>query len=249
MLRKIICIFAFFIVFGLKVSAQYSENFNKEIYFDTSSIYISYSDAILVKKLDGIDVSYYQGIINWDTVKAQNISFVFIKASEGVTITDPKFQYNWECSKNVKITRGAYHFFRPNIDGKQQALLFLKVVNFEPGDLIPVVDVEYTRSIRKTRRTTYLSNLNKFMNEVYDQTGKLPIIYTSVYFWDCYYGPYFNTDNFIIWEASYTTSMISSKYFKPAVFWQYSCKGKIRGINGYVDLNYFHGYEFKNVTF
>ncbi len=249
MIRKIIYFIVFFIFFHISSHAQYHEDFKKEIPFDTSSNYVNYSNNVLIKHLNGIDVSYYQKTINWDTVKAQNIKFVFIKATEGITIKDSKFDENWENSKKVGITRGAYHFFRPTIDGKQQALLFLKTVKFESGDILPVVDVEYTRMYRRCRRSTYINNLNRFINEVYIQTGQKPIIYTSPYFWDRYYGPYIKIDNHHLWLASYTEEPIPSKYFETHTFWQYSPKGKIKGIDTLVDLNIFYGYSLKSVTF
>jgi lysozyme len=100
----------------------------------------------------GIDVSSYQQKINWKKVdsvdyKGIQISFAFIKATEGVTLVDPYFQRNWRESKESGIIRGAYHYFKPKKSGIWQARFFLQTVNVEAGDLPPVVDIEESASL------------------------------------------------------------------------------------------------------
>ena len=89
----------------------------------------------------GIDVSHYQSRINWDTIATQDISFAFVKASEGATYNDSLFCNNWGEMKRVGILRGAYHFFRPTIPADIQAENFTSLVEMEWGDLPPVLDV------------------------------------------------------------------------------------------------------------
>lgn len=91
----------------------------------------------------GVDVSRYQGFINWSAVAAAGIQFVFIKASEGQTVVDPRFSVNWTGAKSAGILRGAYHFFRPAIPPQAQAENFLTLLQgVDPAELAPVLDLE-----------------------------------------------------------------------------------------------------------
>jgi lysozyme len=93
--------------------------------------------------VNGIDVFHNNGTIDWENVAAAGVSFAFAKATEGETFRDPKFNANYTEMKNNGIIRGAYHFFRPNKDGRKQAENFLKLVQaLGPGDLPPSLDVE-----------------------------------------------------------------------------------------------------------
>ena len=99
--------------------------------------------------IHGIDVSKYQEIISWESVKEMKVrnvqlGFVFIKATEGIVNTDPQFKRNWKKSKQAGMIRGAYHFFLATKDGREQAENFISMVDLEEGDLPPVVDIEQT---------------------------------------------------------------------------------------------------------
>ncbi len=93
-------------------------------------------------RLLGIDVSHYQGVVNWGAVKAAGCSFAFAKATEGTGIVDSEFAANWSGMKAAGLARGAYHFFHPSEDAAAQASRFLATVQLQPGDLPPVIDVE-----------------------------------------------------------------------------------------------------------
>ena len=90
----------------------------------------------------GIDVSSHQGKINWKEVYSSKINFAFIKATEGETFVDKRFKYNFSNAKKNKIIVGAYHFFRFNKGGKEQAYNFINNVSLTPMDFPPVLDVE-----------------------------------------------------------------------------------------------------------
>src|SRR5574338_1509361 len=97
--------------------------------------------------IHGIDISKYQDMIAWEEVQAMSVKnvklgFVFIKATEGIGNTDPRFKRNWRKAKEAGIIRGAYHFFIESKDGKMQAENFINAVELENGDLPPVLDVE-----------------------------------------------------------------------------------------------------------
>ena len=96
--------------------------------------------------IHGIDVSKYQGLIAWEEVKAMKVKniqlgFTFIKATEGIGNTDPRFQRNWKKANQNGIIRGAYHFFIASKDGKMQAEHFIDKVDLESGDFPPVLDI------------------------------------------------------------------------------------------------------------
>lgn len=95
----------------------------------------------------GIDVSHFQGGIDWQAVAGDGVRFCFIKATEGVGDVDPMFHRNWTGAKAAGVLRGAYHFFHPNLDARQQAEHFLSVVTIEEGTLPPALDVEVTDGV------------------------------------------------------------------------------------------------------
>lgn len=188
----------------------------------------------------GIDVSYYQGKINWQKVKAMEedgvkVSFAFIKATEGLLLVDPYFQRNWREAPKAGIKVGAYHFFRPQRSGLWQANFFLQTAKFEVGDLPPVVDVESLDGISPEKMRT---ELNAFVIRVEEKTKVKPIIYSGLKFYqDNLQGFY---DEYPLWVAHYYQPKLklNDKAWK---FWQHSDKARINGINHVVDFNAFNG--------
>ena len=153
--------------------------------------------------IHGIDVSKYQSYIYWKSVKKMNINnitidFAFIKATEGLYSTDAMFNRNWKLSKENKVTRGAYHYFVANKNGKAQANHFLNVVQFMQGDLPPVVDIEDDMNVSKK---VLLARLKEFVGEVEMQTGIKPIIYSYLNFYNNFLKDDFK--DFPLWVAHY----------------------------------------------
>ncbi|SDE69855.1 lysozyme [Mucilaginibacter pineti] len=189
----------------------------------------------------GIDVSSYQGKINWQKVKAMNedgvhISFAFIKATEGVLSMDPYFQRNWREAPKAGIICGAYHFFLPQKSGVWQARFFLQTVKVEKGDLPMVVDVErlYGTTPAKMRE-----QLLSFIKHITSKTGVKPIIYTNLSFYADYLQGYF--DDYPLWIAHYYQPQLRVGSNTNWQFWQNSDKARINGINMKVDFNVFKG--------
>jgi len=190
--------------------------------------------------IHGIDVSYYQGKINWQKVKSMKeddvrIHFAFIKATEGVLLVDPYFQRNWREAPKAGIICGAYHFFRPKRDGKTQAKFFLQVVHIEKGDLPPVVDIETLDGVSPLKMRAELSD---FLNYVEMKTKVRPIIYTGLKFYEDYLAD--NFDEYPLWIAHYYQPKLRLDKSKWK-FWQHSDKAKITGIGHIVDFNAFNG--------
>ena len=180
--------------------------------------------------VEGIDVSHYQGIIDWPTVEGADIRFAYIKATQGTQWVDPRFVENWSAVARTSIRRGAYHFLEPDVDGTAQAKHFLKTVKLKEGDLLPVVDVE-------TKGPNLRVNLEKFLNEVKRQTKLDAMIYVAPAFWndhletarkDAWPNP--------LWIAEYGVSTPKAAgSLGPWLVWQYEQDGRVPGIKGPVD--------------
>ncbi|RYG17293.1 MAG: glycoside hydrolase family 25 protein [Chitinophagaceae bacterium] len=203
--------------------------------------YESYQIKIPKKySIHGIDVSYYQGKIDWQKVKAMNedgvkVSFAFIKATEGVLGVDPYFQRNWREAPKQGIKVGAYHFFRPKKSGKWQANLFLQTISVEKGDLPPVVDIEHLDGVSPEKMRT---ELNAFVIHVEERTKVKPIIYSGLKFYKDHLAKYYPGYSF--WVAHYHQPKLklADNAWK---FWQHSDKARINGIKHVVDFNAFNG--------
>lgn len=189
----------------------------------------------------GIDVSYYQGNINWTAVKNDGVKFAFIRVSDGTGFQDPKFAANWSGARSAGVLRGAYQFFRSDDDPIAQADLLIATMGaLEPDDLPPVVDVESTDGVGAAARVT---KLRTWLDRVEAATGVQPIIYTGGYFWQDNVASSEFSDH-PLWHAGYTggtcPSTIANQWSDWA-FWQYSSTGSVAGIAGNVDTNRFNG--------
>ncbi len=91
----------------------------------------------------GVDVSSYQGNIDWESLSKQEIKFAFIKATEGSSFVDEKFKINYENARKTNIKVGAYHFFSFDSNGDTQADNFISNVPKTDDMLPPVVDIEF----------------------------------------------------------------------------------------------------------
>jgi GH25 family lysozyme M1 (1,4-beta-N-acetylmuramidase) len=188
----------------------------------------------------GIDVSYFQGDINWTSVKNAGIKFAFVRVSDGNTFLDPKFQQNWNGAKSVGIIRGAYQFFRPNQDVVAQANLMLSTMGpLQPGDLPPVIDVESTGGLSPA---TVAARVGQWISIVESATGRKPIIYAGKFFWqDNVQSAAFSS--YPLWHAQYTTNSCPNiaDQWPTWKFFQFTDSGSVAGISGPVDTNRFNG--------
>ena len=183
----------------------------------------------------GIDVSAYQGAIDWPEVARHRVRFAFIKASEGATLRDPRFARNWREARGAGILSGAYHYFQPNRDGAVQAELFINLVPLAAGDLPPVLDVEATRfhDVAELRR-----EVRQWLELVQAHYGVPPILYSNYGFYRRYLAGHF--DDFPLWLAHYEVARPTL----PAtrwIIWQHSDEAYVPGIRGTVDFNVFQG--------
>lgn len=187
--------------------------------------------------LPGIDVSHWQGTVDWNTVSAEGIEFAFIKATEGGDYTDPRFAANWAGARRAGVVRGAYHFFRPQTDAMAQAAHFLRTVQLAPGDLPPVLDVEVTDG---RSADVVAAGVRTWLREVERATGRRPVIYTRASFWTAQMGA--QLGDYPLWVAHYGAAEPNiPSGWSGWTFWQHSDAGRVAGISGDVDLNWFNG--------
>ncbi len=199
----------------------------------------------------GIDVSYWNSGIDWPKVRATGLRFVFIKATEADYYADPTFDDNWLGAKSAGLLRGAYHFFRSNVDGKKQAKKFIDYVRSmnDDGELPPVLDLETHDGQSKDR---VIARAKAWLDEVEAAFGRKPLIYSGQYFLQDYFseaggGPPAWAKDYPLWLAQYPNTYTEGQ--QPSLprgwfrwtFWQYSEKGRLNGINANVDLNVFNG--------
>lgn len=188
----------------------------------------------------GIDVSKYQDIIDWGLVRDMKVgnvqmSFAFIKATEGLGNEDAYFQRNWKKAKDAGLARGAYHFFLATKSGKAQAENFINSVELEAGDLPPVLDIEQTYGISPDKLR---DRAKDWLQTVQGYYHVMPIIYTNVDFYKQYLKDDF--DGYPLWVAHYLQKERPSIY-RAWAFWQHSEGGRVNGILTKVDFDVFNG--------
>jgi GH25 family lysozyme M1 (1,4-beta-N-acetylmuramidase) len=189
--------------------------------------------------LKGIDISFYQGNVDWAKIKADGISFAFVRVSDGLANPDSKFARNWSNMKAVGLIRGAYQFFRPRLDAAKQAQLFLDMVGpLGADDLPPVIDVEDAGG---QSPTVVKQKIQTWIDIVKAATGRTPIIYTGPSFWtNDIANPSF--PEYPLWIANYgVTCPETPSTWDTWAFWQYTDSGTTDGVDGPVDTNTFNG--------
>lgn len=191
------------------------------------------------KNLFGIDVSHYQGKINWNDVqKVQDtfpISFVFVRATAGSVKADRRFESNWLNSKDKGFIRGAYHYYRPNENSILQANNFIKTVSLQKGDLPPVLDIEDVPRIQSIENLKI--GLRKWLNKIENHYGMKPIIYSGESFYNTHL--YEDFAEYTFWVANY--NFYVENIDKDWGFWQFTDKGSVKGIKEFVDINIYNG--------
>jgi lysozyme len=187
--------------------------------------------------VQGIDVSHYQGTVDWQQVSAAGIQFAFAKATDGVTLADPEFATNWAGMKAAGILRGAYHFFEPTDDAGQQATFFLSNVQFESGDLPPMLDVETSAATSEE----LWQGVQTWLDQVEAATGMSPILYLNSSFANENAAPA-SLAAYPLWLAQYEVDQPTVPTgWTTWLLWQYSQSGTMNGVSGSVDLDQLNG--------
>lgn len=195
--------------------------------------------------VQGIDVSHYQGDIDWKKIAEQGIDFAYIKATEGSSSIDEKFAVNWQAAAETKMLIGAYHFFSFDSAGKTQAENFIGTVGALDGKLLPAVDVEYygNKEQNPPDKEQVITELTDMLLLLEQEYGVKPMIYTT---YKVYY-------KYLEGEFEEYPLWIRDVYLTPDIFvknewtlWQYSDTAVLDGYNGvekYIDRNVFVGSE------
>ena len=229
MIKKILIIFIvlFFVLSGL-VIFFYTQGFNHP--------------SAKKHPIRGVDVSSYQGDIDWDILADQNIDFAFIKATEGSGSQDAYFSGNFENALKTHLKVGAYHFFSYDSPGATQAENFINTVPKIDGMLPPVIDIEFygdKASNPPTREETE-SILNELLRRLEERYGQKPIIYTTGKSYDLYIKGGHYDHSIWIRDLLGEPSLPDRKW----VFWQYNNRKRLKGYSGpekCIDMNIFNG--------
>lgn len=200
-------------------------------------------------EIQGIDISHYQGDIDWKDLQEAQINkcpvrFVIIKSTEGRSLIDDKFTYNFTQAREYGFIRGAYHFWSTKSSAREQANFFLDRVHLEPGDLPPVLDVENRNS--NLTQDEFQKEILSWLHTVEDYYHVKPIIYTNYKFKMENLSDH-RFDGYPYWISHYYVSKM--EYKGEWKFWQHTDIGVLPGIDGYVDLNIYNGsfYDLKQL--
>lgn len=183
----------------------------------------------------GIDLSAHNGEVDFDSVAAEGVDFVYIKASEGATWRDKRFEANYAGARSAGLAVGVYHFFRFDVEGWRQSVNLLRALDHRPVDLPVAIDVEEWGNSMVLSTEDVVRNLQS-MIELLRQGGYQTIIYTNK-------GGYHRfvrgrLDDVPLWICSFTSpAMVENDRW---TFWQYSHCGRVAGVRGAVDLNTFN---------
>ena len=245
-------IIGFFILLFLGVGYHYRDGFLYYLGFKSYKLKYESAEAKRISdvrnyqvlenhqgKAIGLDVSEFQGKIDWTLVETieENypLEFVFIRATAGNDRVDGQFEENWLGAKNRKIIRGAYHYYRPNENSLEQAKLFIKTVHLHKGDLPPVLDIE---KLPKGQSLDSLKiGLRRWLNAVEAHYKVKPIIYTGEKYYDDFLKDDFS--DYLFWIANY--NFYREKIGEDWLFWQFTEKASVPGIKGNVDVNIYNG--------
>lgn len=181
----------------------------------------------------GIDVSHHQREIKWNEIENNKPYFVFLKATEGTTHIDTKHKEYKEKFSNLSIPTGSYHFFSYSTSGTAQAKHFLKHAEVSKGNLIPVLDVEFTNKM--PGKDEIIKNVNQFIAHIVDELGVAPLIYCECDFYEKYLKGNLNN------ECNYWISDFWREPKCDYIFWQKTDKFQHKAFKGTIDFNILKG--------
>ncbi|MDA3899360.1 MAG: GH25 family lysozyme [Spirochaetes bacterium] len=231
---KIYCLIYLFFLSALLTSCSSYRNIRNN--------YISFSKH----PVQGLDVSHHQGEIDWAKVSTSKFTFVFMKATEGGDLVDKRFAYNFSRARQHGLIVGAYHFFSFKRTGKEQAENFIATVPNLPGMLPPVIDLEYMgRSNEKDSKEKLHRELDIYIDKIEKAYNVKPILYTNYRFYERYLEGHYTDCSIWICDYYHPPQLPDRR---PWLFWQYTDRGKVTGIRGYVDFNVFNGEKEELMT-
>ncbi|WP_155912123.1 GH25 family lysozyme [Methylobacterium sp. 77] len=193
--------------------------------------------------IQGIDISKWQGPIDWASVRGAGTQFAFIKATEGGDHVDERFRANWDGAAKAGVPRGAYHFVFWCRSAQDQMEWFKKNVPNDPTALPPVLDVEWNGHSqlcpKKLPKAQALAMMRYMLDEMERYTGKRPIIYTDITFHKDVLED--ELPDYPHWVRS-TAAEPEQRFAKRRwMLWQFTSTGRVPGVRGDVDRNAFYG--------
>lgn len=198
------------------------------------------------KHVHGIDMSHYQGNVFWEKVGDNSkISYVYLKATEGADNVDSKYQKNIDMAHQQGLKVGSYHFYRPRIPQQQQLKNFMAQCRPEDQDLLPMIDIETSSGLGMEE---FCDSLFKFLHIVEKAYKQKPLLYTGANFYNQVLCG--RLDSYKLMIASYTKAEPELGDGRDFELWQYTAKGKLKGVNGYVDKSRFMGkHKLREIRF
>jgi GH25 family lysozyme M1 (1,4-beta-N-acetylmuramidase) len=187
----------------------------------------------------GVDVSHWNGSIDWSAVRASGRRFAYVSIGDG-TYVDPLFATNWSQAKAAGLYRGVYQYFRASEDPVAQAnIIISRVGNLGPGDLPVMLDLE---DMDGMSAATVTSRVRTWLTAVQRGTGRLPIIYTNSSTFDFGMGAPRGFAGYPLFVANWQVSCPNiPNSWSSWKAWQWSATGHVPGIAGDVDLDVFNG--------
>lgn len=180
---------------------------------------------------EGIDVSHYQGRIDWECVAREGkVSYVYAKATEGANFYDDTHAYNLTEARRTGVKVGSYHFYRPTVDIALQFDNLTAHVHAREQDLVPMIDIEDDRGVSEEK---FINDLTDFLQMVEKHYGKKPLLYSGEYFYNRHFQGLFQDYHWMM--ARYSSTPPALKDGRTYFMWQYSDKGRISGISNLVD--------------
>jgi len=177
----------------------------------------------------GIDVSHYNGVIDWAKVADSGVKFAYIKCTDGPTWEDPRWGFNTVGARRAGIKIGSYHFLRRGVTGDQLTQFIDKLNTLVPDDLPPCLDVELPGELP----------VLECAQRIADELKRVPVIYTNR---ATAIGLPTEVSAYPLWLADWGSSGIDGTPPWPVwTFWQYTDKGTVPGISGDIDLDWFNG--------
>lgn len=202
---------------------------------DDQESYIQCEDTC--RHVHGIDLSHYQGEVFWENVGANSkMAYVYLKATEGSTHIDETYERNIELAHRYGLKVGSYHFFRPKTDLAKQLENFISQCRPGDQDLIPMIDIESTGGLKTDE---FCDSLFKFLDLVEKAYRQKPLLYTYTNFYNKHLKG--KIDDYKLMIAQYSDEKPQLADDRDYTMWQYTAKGRINGINAYVDKSRFMG--------
>lgn len=196
-------------------------------------------NSIASSVIVGVDLSKWQGAVDFARIRAAGNRYVFVKVSQGATGVDPDYARNIAGARAAGLCAGSYHFYATDHDAQSQFDNLSRHLDLKPGDLPPVVDIEV---LAQNSLSGLATELRAFLGLIEGRYRVKPILYSGLSFAAAQLQGF---GEYPLWLAEYTTAPAPRLPggWKSWTFWQYSQDGHVDGVNGAVDLDRFNGDE------